>query len=459
MKIHFLSDSPRSHSGFANVTKNLVLGLNKLGYDISISGFQTTFFEYYNGIPVYPMATGLDEISQFMNNIMKINPNVVIYINDAYTDTRKFLNIFPRMITYTPVEGSQIPNHMIKNLNQVAKHGKVIAQCKYGYEEMKKAGINVDSYIYHGFNPDIFNSIDKKDNKDIDKESKYCHYRTDIGKDNIDSKLLYDHSCQNCIKDINEQIECLFYKEETITISKYDNNTKQWVQIEGIPISKLRESINSSKKFIFLFVGANHMIRKKIERLLKAYSILIGESKQLQDRIILHLHTNPISPTGIDLLELANRLNIQTNISFSYGNWSESGLNILYNLADCQVSATSSEGFSLPVLEGFATGLPMIAPNCTSQTELIDDVVENSTNSNKTIGPRGLLANIKTDYMIQDLTYRSLVDENDLAIKMKQIYSDKKMREQYSNNAEKWAKQWTWDKICSKWSQLLNDMK
>lgn len=454
MKIHFLSDSPRSNSGFANVTKNLALGLKKLDYDISISGFQTAYPEFYNGIEVLPMISSLDETSQFQRNIMKINPDIVIYVNDAYTDARKFLNIFPCTFSYTPVEGRCIPSHMVTNLNNVSKNGKVISQCKYGYEEMIRNGINVHSYIYHGYNPNVFYHIE---DRNIDIESKYCYYSTEQGQTNIDSKLLYDHSCQNCKFDINEQINCLFYKEETITLSKYDNNTKQWMQIEGVPISKLRENINPSKKFMFLSIATNHMIRKKIERLLTAYSILIGESKQLSDRIHLHLHSNPISPTGIDLLEIANRLNIQNNISFSYGNWSENALNILYNISDVGISASSSEGFGLDTLQSMTVGNPYIAPNNTSFTELIGEIIADSTCENKTIGPRGLLARIQADYMLQDLTYRSLVDEVDLASKMKEIYNNKNIREKYSNNAIKFSSQYTWEKVVLKWSQLLKN--
>lgn len=408
--------------------------------------------EYYNGIQVLPMATGLDEISQIQNNIMKVDPDVVIYINDAYTDARKFLNIFPRMLTYTPVEGSQIPNHMIVNLNKIAENGKVVAQCSYGYNEMKKAGIKVDSYIYHGFNPDTFYPIEPND---IDIESKYCYFQTDVGKDNTDSNVLCTRGCTYCQLDIHDQIMCNWYKEETVTTSKYYNEEKQWIQTEGIPISKLSNNINPSNKFVFLFVGANHAIRKKIERLLKAYQILIKQSKQLEDRIHLHLHTNPISPTGIDLLEVANRLDIQNNISFSYGNWSEKALNILYNIADVGVSASSSEGFGMDTIQSMAVGNPYVAPNCTSFTELIDDTVENPIDPNKTIGPRGLLVRIQADYMLQDLTYRSLVDENDLSIRMKEIFNNKKLREKYGNNARSYSEAYTWPKITNQWNELI----
>lgn len=465
MRIQFLSDSPKSYSGFANVTKNIAFGLKKLGHEVSISGFQTTFQEYFNGILILPMATNQDEILQIQSNIMKVRPDILFYVNDAYTDARKFLNIFPKMITYTPIEGSEIPKHMVINLNKVAENGKVVAQCEYGYHEMLKSGINVDSFIYHGYNPENFFPIPNENNKNkdnktknINTESKYCYFKTEQGQLNTDPKLFYDHSCENCKFDIKEQPECLFYKEETVTISKYDKESIQWIQIEDVPISQLSTNINPSKKFMFLFVGANHMIRKKIERLLKAISIFIKQSKQLEDRIHLHLHTNPISPTGIDVLEITNRFEIQNNISFSFGNWSESALNILYNIADVGISASSSEGFGLDTLQSMAVGNPYLAPKCTSFSELIEDTIEDPINPNKTIGPRGTLARIQADYMLQDLTYRSLVDEQDLAEKMKQIFQDKKMREKYEDNSTKFAKNYTWERICEKWNNLLLKM-
>jgi glycosyltransferase involved in cell wall biosynthesis len=434
------------------------MGLTILGHDVSISGFQTTFLEYYNGIQILPMATGLDEISQLQNNIIKTNSEILIYINDGYTDARKFITVFPRTITYTPIEGFDIPNHMIINLNRVAENsirvsenGRVVAQCSYGFKEMKKAGINVCCYIYHGFNPDIFYPIDSNR---IETESKFCFYKTEQGQSILDPKLLYTRGCENCKFDIKEQIKCPFYREEKVIVSKYDNINNQWLQIEDVPISKLRANINPSNKFMFLGVAANHMIRKKLERLLKAYSILI-DTKQLADRICLHLHTNPISPTGIDLLEISNRLKIQNNVTFSYGNWSEQAVNILYNISDVGVSASSSEGFGLDTLQSMTVGNPYIAPDCTSFTELIGEIIEDPIRESKTIGPRGLLAKIQADYMLQDLTYRSLVDEVDLASKMKEIYSDKKLRDQYSKNALKFASNYTWEKTCDQFNELI----
>jgi len=187
---------------------------------------------------------------------------------------------------------------------------------------------------------------------------------------------------------------------------------------------------------------------------------MLLDSKQIKDRLHLHLHCLPQSNTGLDLLELCNRLRIQENVSFSYGSWrssgwSENALSILYNLSDVGVSATSSEGFGLPIIESMTCGIPQIAPNCTSLTELIGDkILENSTQ----IGQRGLLAKINDSDMIIDMTSRQIVDIADLSVKMKEMYSNKELREICSKNCLKFVQPHTWSNIAKKWDKLLKEM-
>lgn len=45
----------------------------------------------------------------------------------------------------------------------------------------------------------------------------------------------------------------------------------------------------------------------------------------------------------------------------------------LYNSCDCLVSATSSEGFGLPLLEGLAAGMLVVAPHCTGQADFLNE--------------------------------------------------------------------------------------
>ena len=45
----------------------------------------------------------------------------------------------------------------------------------------------------------------------------------------------------------------------------------------------------------------------------------------------------------------------------------------LYNSCDCLVSASSSEGFGLPLLEALAAKMLVIAPRCTGQLDFLTD--------------------------------------------------------------------------------------
>lgn len=430
MKIHILSNSPKVNSGFSVVTKNLALGLMKLGHDVTCTGIQTSYVpEEYFGIRTLPLATDQPEDVQFMNNVMEINPDVIIYVGGMYSPedpihlTKMFPNPFCKAVTwvYCPIEGSRLPKRMVSDLNEVvSRGGRVIAQTIYGYNEMKKAGVNVGGFIYHGFDDSIFKKIDL--NTGIDNNIK------------------------------NEIISFLkvFDGED-----EGEKKHKNWARFD-IPLVELKKEFIG--KFVYLFIGANHALRKRIERLIRAYAIMINESKQLRDNTRLHLHTLPVSMTGINLLEIVEELGIKDNISFSFGKdfsgWSDNALNVLYNLVDVHVSATSSEGFGLNHLQTMAVGIPQIAPDCTSLTELIGDGEKDGGEKS-----RGLLSLIESNVMLQDGSYRSLVDQEHLSTLMKKIYVQKELREKLGNNAEKWAKQYTWNKICAGWDKSLRDWK
>ncbi len=450
MRIHFISNSLRMNSGFSNVTRYIATGLKKLNYEISITGLQTAYLpEYSFGIECLPIDTVfVDETTQAMFNIQKTEPDIVFNIHQADADMNHLLKLFPKTVVYCPVEGKNIHDGMSNDLRMIEKSGgKVVAQCRYGQEEMKKVGINARC-IYHGFNPDIFIPLDLKNKDRI--TFRYCYYATEIGKTSTDPFTLHQQGCYDCTTKDSINKHCPYFKEESISILKWIDN--RWIQKE-IDIRKLKDEFKN--KFIYLFVGQNFGLRKRIERLLRAYSFMITDNRQMKDNTILHLHTLPISIKGINLIKIIQDLGIENNVSFSYGTfrssgWSEEGLSILYNLADCNVSASSSEGYGLPTLESMACGVPNIGPDCSSFTELI------GKNEEK---PRGLLSRIGEWQMIQDQSIRALVDEKDLANQMKIMYIKKDDRKLYSKNAIEWSKQFTWDKIVKQWEELFKQLK
>jgi glycosyltransferase involved in cell wall biosynthesis len=451
MHIHMLSNSLRMNSGFSIVAKNLAIGLKKLGHQVTFTGMQTAYMsEWVNNIEVLPIQVYyVDDLTQFMMTLDRIKPDIVLSIFQMDMGTNNpFTRVFPKTIIYCPAEGRNIPQGMTNDLLQIKMDGGlVVAQCQYGKSEMKLAlgGLDVQC-IYHGYDPNIFKPLNLND----DEKIRYCYYKTEDGQANSNPISLHQMGCYDCKLNNKEQTNCPHYKEEQVSILRFVNG--KWKE-ESINIHDL-PSITKNV-YVLGFVGQNIGVRKRIERLLNAYSIFIKCSKQIRDRTALHLHTKPIAIDGINLIKIIQDLGLSDNIMFSYGThrssgWTENGMNILYNTFDVNVSASSSEGFGLPILESMTAGIPNIGPDCSSFTELIGK-------DEKT--RRGLLASIGEWQMIQDGSMRALVNEENLARQMKELYQNKDLYKLCSKNAIEFSSNYTWEKICSKWDDLLKTMK
>ena len=59
-----------------------------------------------------------------------------------------------------------------------------------------------------------------------------------------------------------------------------------------------------------------------------------------------------------------------------------------YNSCDCLVSATSSEGFGLPLLEGLAAGMLVVAPHVTGQADFLNENNSLKVDSREIIAPK-----------------------------------------------------------------------
>jgi len=437
MKIHFLSDSLRMNSGFSIVSKNLMLEFMKRGHECTMTGLQQSFLKEKNyGIDCYPLNVGhISEEVRYVTNLMTVKPDIVFNIFGSDTETMDGLLQVPlqlgikNRIWYCPVDGKELGVNSIYSLKSFEESGgKIVAQCKWGYEQMKESGINVIDYIYHGYDEKIFKKLDKKWNS-------YCYYRFN---DN--------NPCNEYICNLEN---CSGYKEEQIGIMKWiinkeDNNKSKWKYAE-CSISSIKELVNG--KFVFGFVGANFGLRKRIERLLKSYSMLIENNEQLKGRTLMWLHTLPKSNVGINLINVIKKLKLEKNVILSYngnGNsFSEEAMCRLYNIFDCHVSASSGEGFGLPILESMACGVSQIGTNICSFPELIGKQNE-----------RGYLVDCELQ-MIQDESFRGLINEKNLTERMKQMYDISKVSTVFGDNCLNFVKDYTWNNVTNSWLKLF----
>lgn len=467
MNIHILTASLKTNSGYANVARYLGLGLVGLGHNVNFTGLQTVYQpEYSYGFEILPVNTRyIDDRSQYLLNIQNSKTDIAINIFQSdLPDMNGFAKLFKKTIFYTTIEGERIPRFSLNDFVDILKNGgMVVFPTKFAQREMEKGGIKNIPVIPYGYNDKIFKPLNLKD------KGGYCYYGTEVGKCLSDPMVLRKIGCYDCGIVRENQCNCSYFKEEIVSILKWSSEEKRWIQ-DNVPISKLKDDNSFKGKFIFLSVGHAMGVRKRHERLLKAYSIFLNMSKMYKDRTHLNLHTVPISidgGMGNDLIEEIRLLGIENNVSFTYGKfgpsgWSEEGMSILYNIADCHVSASSGEGFCMPVLESMACGKPQIATNFTSFPELIgEEIIIDNINGidNEKIGPRGLLVKC-TPQMTQTTSYKALIDEEDMARCMKLIYN---MKDEdikiYSKNAIKFAARYQWSEIWLEWNKLLNDMK
>ncbi len=422
MNIHILSDTPNSLSSYSKIVRGLSDGLCALGHNITITGFISDFTNYH-GMSVLPLATPFTSAKdQFSNNLQSSKADALICIHEAH----KYQNIFSQMFSPTyfwvPVEGEGSPGHMIRDL-QFQTISQVVSMSISGQKELNSKGVNCN-VIYPGYDPKIF----------TDKPSRHCKYSIDMYQRTADINMLINRGCFNC-----DRCDC--FESEEIKIDL--DGEKQDVPIDRI--NEIKDVVGA--EFVIGCVAQNTGTRKKIERLIESFSKMENKNE-----CMLHLHTLPVSlKSVVDLHKVAKLFGVSDRVVFSYGTnavqgISDYGMNILYNYFDIHVTATSYEGFGLPMLESMAVGKPQVVPNCGTGPELLGD------------NERGLLAPIDKMVIEEDLL-RGIVNIDSLSDRMDGLFTSKYVRNKLGNAGKEWAKQFTWDKVALKWNQVLNHGK
>lgn len=443
MKIHIISNNPIGlNSGFGIVARNLGLGLKRLGHDISFTGLQTSYVQSkYRGMTIYPgnyFDVGIDSLGHIIDsvkyNLHKDQPDAVICIFQGDDGRLNALTkLHKHTFWYCPIEGKGMPHGLVADMS--SQYVQPVFMTNQGASEYHNSpgmvGDESAPIIYHGYDPDIFYTIDKV------SPIVYCKWSTEHYKYQQDHAFLCENGCLGC--DGRHRLDCDNYEIEDITL----------LSTRGEEVVPYYELMNIKEKFdvstVFLFVGQNFGVRKRIERLIEAFA-KFAEGK---DDVLLHLHTYPIPSTGIDLIAEVQKHGIIDKVVFSYGTlrssgWSDEAMNLLYNSADIFVSATSAEGFGLPHLESMAVGLPQIVPDYSVFPEFITDGDAS----------RGLLCGGAEQLTITGQS-RVLVDIDDMASKMDRLYCNTHEMEWMSKNALEWASKHTWSKKCDGWDKLI----
>jgi len=123
----------------------------------------------------------------------------------------------------------------------------------------------------------------------------------------------------------------------------------------------------------------------------------------------------------------------------------------LFNSCDVMVSATSAEGFGIPLLEGLAANMLVIAPRCTGQLDFLND--KNS-----------LLVDVATMKASPQYQYWTVTDKawtympirKSLSMQMRNAFdNNRKLRKKFRKGRAQTIEQFTWENAAKQVLELV----
>jgi len=204
-------------------------------------------------------------------------------------------------------------------------------------------------------------------------------------------------------------------------------------------ISRIKKKYGIEGNYI-LFVGTLQP-RKNIVRLIEAFSHVILRSKATKD---LDSSSRPVgtqNDIGLiivgkkgwlyeDILRAPKKFGIEDRVKF-LDFVSDEDLTLFYQNALCFVLPSLYEGFGLPVLEAMQYGCPVITSNVSSLPEAGGDAA----------------------------LYIDPLNVDDIALKIKMIIEDKKLRDNLIEKGKKQAARFSWEKTARETLKVLESIK
>lgn len=123
----------------------------------------------------------------------------------------------------------------------------------------------------------------------------------------------------------------------------------------------------------FLLFNINrNFLHKGWDRLIYLVKLLKDEHG-MDVQLLCHTDaTRDENVGGKDLPQVARLMGVGDEVMFTKDKVTPEELNELYNMADCRVDMSGSEGFGLTVLEAYQAGCPQIVNNHTTMPEVLD---------------------------------------------------------------------------------------
>lgn len=224
---------------------------------------------------------------------------------------------------------------------------------------------------------------------------------------------------------------------------------KEYVSSSGHTIRSRRDAKRAlgydPDGFLVLRVDRNSR-RKDFSSTWKALVPLMKKYTDIQ----VHFHCKGVGEDGVELPQLfsrepaiADRFYLPGNHN-TYRGWPENDLAILYNAADLFVSTSWGEGFGLTLAESIACGVPVIAQNVSSITEVV--------------GPGGVLLEPADQITVTSGQDQWLPNVGAFTEAIEHLYLAGGTRRKLGEAGREHVKRFSWDEAARKFSDLIDQL-
>lgn len=165
-----------------------------------------------------------------------------------------------------------------------------------------------------------------------------------------------------------------------VKVVYHGNNPKDFYEVDKDKALAFRKEFFGENADKFIIINANrNQPRKDLPTTIFAFIELkkTWDVKTFGKEPFLYIHAHPKDPLGHDLRALLMQTELVEDEDYMLlpkrleGQMATTEeLNLIYNACDLYVTTTLGEGWGLTITESMAVGLPIIAPNTTSITEI-----------------------------------------------------------------------------------------
>lgn len=244
--------------------------------------------------------------------------------------------------------------------------------------------------------------------------------------------------------------------EDRLAVIYHGTNPKDFHYIEDREdVANFRHEYFQGKaddKFLIVNVNRNQPRKDTVRNLM----VLRELRNRGHNDVVMYLHMQSVDSGG-NIIEMGKQLGLAGDDFLMPGpqifNANQGmpleAVNMLYNAADVVFTPTLGEGWGLSITEAMATKTPIIAPNHTSISEILDD-------------GRGVLVDAgrtPSDWIVKEMDNDRLRPLMDVDMAADAIIGVKEGKKAYIRDLEaahKWAHEYSWANICKEWIGIID---